>query len=261
VVELLFMVDIEKANILLVDDRADNLLALEAILEPLGQNLVRAASGADALKFLLKNDAAVILLDVEMPGMDGFQTARLIRDRERSRHTPIIFLTAINNSAVHVSQGYSLGGIDYLSKPIVAEILRSKVAAFVDLHNQGQEVRRQAVLLAEAYREIARKNTELGTERDFVSAILDTVGSLVLVLDSQYRILRANRAWERATGYSTNEVCGRFIWEFFEDSAADQWADNSSEVITGMYVMVLAAWWPGAGHLSNATMSRTSTSL
>ena len=96
----------DKVNILLVDDRAENLLALEAILKNLDQNLVRANSGAEALKFLLKNDAAVILLDVEMPDMDGFQTATLIRERERSLHTPIIFLTAISKSDVHVSQGY-----------------------------------------------------------------------------------------------------------------------------------------------------------
>jgi PAS domain S-box-containing protein len=209
---------VERSNILLVDDRSENLVALEGILESLKQNLVRAASGSDALKYLLKHDVAVILLDVEMPGMDGFQTAQLIRERERSRHTPIIFLTAFNKTDLQVSQGYSLGGVDYLSKPIDPVILRSKVSAFVDLFNQGQEVKRQAALLSDAYREIARKNTELGTERDFVTAILDTVGSLVLVLDSECRILRANRAWEKTTGYSSEEVKGRYFWEFFEAS-------------------------------------------
>src|SRR5688572_33045674 len=109
------MVQDEKVNILLVDDRAENLFALEAILQSLRQNLVRAASGSEALKFLLKNDAAVILLDVDMPGMSGFQTAQFIRERERSRHTPIIFLTAFNKTADQVTQGYSLGGVDYLS--------------------------------------------------------------------------------------------------------------------------------------------------
>jgi CheY-like chemotaxis protein len=93
----------DKVNILLVDDRRDNLLALEGILRSLNQNLVQATSGAAALKYLLRNEAAVILLDVEMPQMDGFQTAALIRERDKSRHTPIIFLTAISKSDVQVS--------------------------------------------------------------------------------------------------------------------------------------------------------------
>ena len=99
----------QPANILLVDDRSENLLALAAMLEPLGQNLVTARSGEQALKCLLRDDFAVILLDVQMPGMDGFETARLIHGRERSAHTPIIFLTAINTSDMHVSRGYAAG--------------------------------------------------------------------------------------------------------------------------------------------------------
>jgi len=135
-------------NILLVDDRAENLLALEAILEPLGQNLVKAMSGGEALKQLLRQDFAVILLDVQMPGMDGFETAQLIRGRERSRHTPIIFLTAINTGDTHVSRGYELGAVDYLLKPIVPDILLSKVAVFVDLCRKNVQVERQAAELA-----------------------------------------------------------------------------------------------------------------
>src|SRR6188508_2134758 len=144
----------DKVNILLVDDRRENLVALEAILGKLDQNLVKATSGSDALKFLLKNDAAVILLDVDMPHMDGFQTASLIRERERSRHTPIIFLTAINKSDVHVSQGYSLGGVDYIFKPFVPEVLRSKVIAFVEAFKQRQEIQRQSSLI-KAERDLA----------------------------------------------------------------------------------------------------------
>src|SRR5438128_543222 len=103
----------QKANILLVDDHAENLLALEALLSDLGQRLVQARSGREALRHLLEEEFAVILLDVEMPGMDGFETARLIRARERSQHTPIIFLTAINKSEAHVSRGYAVGAVDY----------------------------------------------------------------------------------------------------------------------------------------------------
>src|SRR5207253_4822153 len=123
-------------NILLVDDRRENLIALEGILKSLNENLVKASSGSEALKYLLKHDAAVILLDVEMPDMDGFQTATLIREREKSRHTPIIFLTAISKTDVHVSQGYSIGGVDYIFKPFDAEVLKSKVSAFVDMFKQ-----------------------------------------------------------------------------------------------------------------------------
>src|SRR5881628_1905189 len=172
---------IEKVNILLVDDRRPNLFALESILKGLGQNLVEATSGVEALKYLLRNEVAVILLDVEMPDMDGFQTATLIREREKTKHTPIIFLTAISKSDIHVSQGYSLGGVDYIFKPFVPEVLKSKVSAFVEMFKQRQEVQRQSAMLK--------------AERDFAAAILDTVAGFVLVLDSDGRILRVNRAF------------------------------------------------------------------
>ncbi len=121
----------------MVDDQPSNLLVLEAVLENLGHKLVQARSGEEALKCLLLDDFAVILLDVFMPGMDGFETAELIRQRERSRYTPIIFLTAIGTSETHVSRGYSAGGVDYLFKPIVPEILKAKVIAFVDLYPEN----------------------------------------------------------------------------------------------------------------------------
>ena len=136
----------------MVDDRPENLFALEAILADLGQNLVRAQTGAEALKRLLDRDFAVILLDVQMPGMDGFETAELIRQRDRSQHTPIIFLTAFHRSDNQVFRGYSVGAVDFLSKPIVPEILKSKVAVFVDLFKKTEEVKRQAQQLREAER-------------------------------------------------------------------------------------------------------------
>jgi len=136
-----------KANILLVDDRPENLIALEAILEQLGQNLVKAHSGEEALRCLLHQDFAAILLDVQMPGMDGFETATLIRQRERSRNTPIIFLTAFSTSDNLVFKGYALGAVDYLLKPIDPVILASKVSVFVDLFKKTMEVQRQAAQL------------------------------------------------------------------------------------------------------------------
>jgi PAS domain S-box-containing protein len=146
-----------KVNVLLVDDHPENLLALEAILDSLGQNLVKATSGGQALRCLLNQDFAVILLDVQMPDMDGFETAELIRQRERSRHTPIIFLTAFSTSDNMVFKGYSLGAVDYLFKPIEPEILKSKVAAFVDLFQKTAEVKRQAAQLQAMNAELKKR--------------------------------------------------------------------------------------------------------
>lgn len=136
-----------KVNVLLVDDYPENLLALEAILDCLGQNLLKAQSGVEALRYLLNQDFALILLDIQMPEMDGFETAKLIRERERSRYTPIIFLTAFSASDNLVFKGYSLGAVDYLIKPISPEILKSKVTVFVELFKKTEKVKRQAAQL------------------------------------------------------------------------------------------------------------------
>lgn len=135
-----------RVKILLVDDRPANLLTLESILEDLGQDIVRATSGKEALRHLLRDDFAVILLDVKMPEMDGFETATLIRERERSRHTPIVFLTA-HKDEEHLFRGYYAGAVDFLYKPINPEVLRSKVSVFVDLSLKTQLLRRQAEIL------------------------------------------------------------------------------------------------------------------
>ena len=131
----------DRAKILLVDDSPENLVALEAALEGLGQELVLAQSGTQALRHLLEDDFAAILLDVKMPDMDGFQTAELIRSRKRSRHTPILFITGYKSDE-HLFRGYDLGAVDFLFKPLVPEILRSKVRVFVELS-------RNAALLSE----------------------------------------------------------------------------------------------------------------
>lgn len=150
----------EIVNILMVDDRPQNLLALEAVLGDMGQNLIRANSGREALKHLLDQEFALILLDVQMPGLDGYETATLAREREQSRHTPIIFLTAINQSDAQVFKGYSSGAVDYMFKPFVPEVLRAKVSVFVDLYRSTQEVRRQAELLRRANVELENEIAE-----------------------------------------------------------------------------------------------------
>src|SRR6185295_16102385 len=117
-----------KANILLVDDRPDKLLALEAVLSSLGQNVVKAKSGREALRQLLQQEFAVILLDVSMPVMDGFETAAMIRSRPSTEHTPIIFVTSISDSDKHISKGYALGAVDYILSPIIPAVLKAKVS-------------------------------------------------------------------------------------------------------------------------------------
>src|SRR5574338_111701 len=154
----------EKVNILLVDDKPENLLSLEAMLDGLGQNLVKASTGFEALKAVLKQDFAVILLDVQMPGMDGFETADLIKEREKSRHTPIIFLTAYSKSEMLVAKGYSMGAVDYILKPIVPEVLRAKVAAFIDLFRMTQEIKRLNADLEKRAQELQSANQELQNE-------------------------------------------------------------------------------------------------
>jgi signal transduction histidine kinase len=136
----------EPVELLIVDDKLDNLVALEAILDEPGQRVVRASSGRDALRHLLRQEFAVILLDINMPGMDGFETAQLIRQHRSAKHTPIIFLTAFGED-MYLERSYSLGAVDYIMTPVVPEVLRSKVAVFVDLFRKTAEVRRQATAL------------------------------------------------------------------------------------------------------------------
>jgi len=154
----------DRVNILLVDDQPANLVALEAMLQGLGQNLIKAESGREALKWLLTHEFAVILLDVKMPEMDGFETATLIRQRDKSRHTPILFLTAADKSHDHAVRGYAVGAVDYLVKPVVPEFVRSKVAVFVELAKKSELLRRQTRLLAESEQaalELAETRAEL----------------------------------------------------------------------------------------------------
>ena len=146
------MTEDNRVKLLLVDDRQENLLALQAILEPLGQNLVLAHSGEEALKCVLQHEFACILLDVQMPEMNGFDTAQIIKSREKSRYIPIIFLSAINKEDSYVFKGYSMGAVDYVFKPFNPDVLRSKVAVFVDLYLKQQQIVEQAEMLAESQR-------------------------------------------------------------------------------------------------------------
>ncbi len=160
------LADLRPAKLLLVDDRPENLLALEAILQGLGHELLKANSGEEALKKLLSEDVAVLLLDVQMPGMDGFETAQHIKQREKTRDIPILFLTAGDSNAHSAFRGYAAGAVDYLSKPFDPWVLRAKVAVFVELHQQRRQLTEQLEPLTS------------GRLRDAASGVLDRLYEL-----------------------------------------------------------------------------------
>src|SRR5712691_5886003 len=195
------------ANLLLVDDREENLLALEAILEPLGHRLVSVTSGTAALKELLRDDFACILLDVQMPELDGFQLATLIKERRRSRHIPIIFVTALSKDETHVYRGYSAGAVDYIFKPIDPDVLRSKVSVFVELWEKSRQIQQQAVQLHE--QELAA--LERASEERY-RQLADAMPQIVWTSDPSGAATYFNRRWFEYTGLSEEEVGGANAW-------------------------------------------------
>jgi signal transduction histidine kinase/DNA-binding response OmpR family regulator len=179
----------DKVSILLVDDRPEKLLALEAVLEDLGQIIVRAYSGREALRQVLTHEFAVILLDVNMPGMDGFETAELIRQRKNSQHIPIIFITAMGDE-IHAQQGYRLGAVDYILAPVVPEVLRSKVAVFVDLLRKSRQVQRQA----ESLRRRASQLQQLTAASVVINSALSTEKMLQTITDTARQVIGTHQA-------------------------------------------------------------------
>jgi signal transduction histidine kinase/DNA-binding response OmpR family regulator len=225
----------EKVNILIVDDLPEKLLVIETVLEGLGQNLVMAHSGREALRYLLDREFAVILLDVNMPEMDGLETAAMIRTRRQSAHTPIIFITAFNDD-MHTAQGYSLGAVDYIFSPVVPEILRKKVGVFVDLFKKTQQVRRQAEEhVALAREQAARAAAEEATRRSTFLAEASSVLTKSLDYDATLRGLA--------------RVLVPFIGDF---GAVTVVVDRSDEWKT------LVAWDdPATGGCAKASLTRT----
>ena len=179
----------EKANILLVDDRAENIVALEAILSSLNQTLVPARSGDAALKALLSDEFAVILLDVLMPGMDGFETAAHIKRRPKTRDVPIIFLTARNAEPDYAFRSYSAGAVDYIAKPFDPWVLRAKVSVFVDLYTKSRQLSDQATMLRAQLGDSLAAAEAVRSDADPVlaelSARLAAVEDMVTVLSGQ----------------------------------------------------------------------------
>src|SRR3954453_3893432 len=176
-----------QASVLLVDDQPENLVALSAVLEPLGQDLVHASSGEEALKLLLKQEFALILLDVQMPGLDGFETAALIKQREKTRHVPIIFVTAISKDTEHVFRGYSEGAVDYLLKPYDPAVLRSKVSVFIELFEKTAALK--------------------ASEQRFRTAFAEAPSGMALV-GADGRLVQVNAALAKLLGRPDGELLG-----------------------------------------------------
>lgn len=201
---------VNKINILVVDDRPEGLMAVEAVLNSDQYNIMTAPSGSEALKHLLANDFAVILLDVQMPIMNGFETASVIKTREKSRDIPIIFMSAINQDEQYVYQGYGVGAVDYILKPFDPYILRSKVAIFADLYRKNQLIKEQSQKLREHENKLhAQKVNQIEVEnlRRYQN-LADSIPQIVFRLkpDGEYEYF--NRVWFDYTGLSVNSCFG-----------------------------------------------------
>jgi PAS domain S-box-containing protein len=243
----------DQVDILIVDDRRENLLALEAILEPLGQRLVQAHSGEEALRKLLQNDFAVVLLDVQMPGMNGFETAQLIKSRERTRYIPIIFLTAISKEEDYVFRGYQVGAVDYISKPFQPDVLRAKVAVFVDLHLKQKRLAEQESKL----RDSERRMTELRHMKDMLQSearfreIVSTAMDAIVIFDESERITLFNNAAERMFRCAAGSAVGRPISEFFRDVNSVDAVRSLCNGVKGARTTQNAAEWDAAQHVTS----------
>jgi PAS domain S-box-containing protein len=250
----------EPVEILIVDDRAENLLALEAILEPLGQTLVRAHSGDEALRLLLTHDFAMILLDVQMPGIDGFETARLIKSRERSKYIPIIFLTAISKDEEYVFEGYSVGAVDYMTKPFQPDILRSKVNVFVDLYQKQRQIATQAALL----RESDKRDLELRHMREIYesearfSEIVGSAMDAIVVFDADGTISMFNASAERMFATPAAQAIGTDVVKFFPEPVRMDVLDRICQVSSVGTVAPHEAGQAEAEHVLSFTGVRAS---
>jgi diguanylate cyclase (GGDEF)-like protein/PAS domain S-box-containing protein len=220
----------DKINILIVDDRAENLLALEVILEHNDYNLIKAFSGEEALRCLLKYDFAAILLDVQMPGMDGFGTAKIIKAREKTKNIPILFITANNMDSEHIFTGYSLGAIDYILKPFDPIILKAKVEGFVAIYKMNQQILKQAIILEDKTRELELANIELSkatsqlkVSEELANVISETSIDTMLIIDETGVILKVNPAIEKMFNYGEAEILGKDIFILFSSESSQKY--------------------------------------
>ncbi len=227
--------ELKKINILLVDDRPEGLVTLEAVLNDPEYNLVKAASGQEALAHVLTKDFAVILMDVQMPDMDGFETAAIIKQREKSKNTPIIFMSANNKADHYVSIGYSVGAVDYMLKPFDPHVLKSKVSVFVDLHKKNWLIHEQTEFLREVEkRDRLRTLRELEMEgRRRYQNLADAIPQIVFRAGPQGTIEYFNQYWLQYTGKTVSESTGKSWRAVIHPSdlpiIEKEWTDNKKE--------------------------------
>jgi PAS domain S-box-containing protein len=252
-----------KASILLVDDQPANLLALEAVLDDLGHNLVKALSGEQALQVLLTQDFAVVLLDVRMRGLDGFDTARRIRSEERSRYTPIIFLTGFDENRLDVERAYALGAVDYLVKPFVPVILRAKVSQFVELFNKTEQIKLQAEQLRRMDRrqfeqQLQDENARLQISEKRFARFMHYLPGLAWIKDPQGRYVFANEAALKVFRTSRmDQPIGKTDDELFPPETAAQFKANDQQALaSGAGVQVIEALKQGDGVVHYSLVSK-----
>jgi two-component system, sporulation sensor kinase E len=231
--EKLNNISARKVNILMVDDHPENLLALEAVLTSPNYNLISAHSGKEALKCMLKHDFAVILLDVQMPGLNGFETAKLIKAREKTKNIPIIFITAISQEMEHVHQGYSVGAIDYIFKPFQPETLKKKIEQFVKIHQNHQENIIQTDLghlleLNKVNKRLDRTTLNLRRTEALSKAVSETITDTIVTFDNQGCILSVNPAVHSMFGYQVKELVDRHVLKLFPQWETEVLADSST---------------------------------
>lgn len=211
----------KQVNILLVDDRAENLLALEAVLTSPYYRLIKAQSGVEALKWVLREDFAVILMDVQMPTLNGFDTVKMIREREKTKDVPIIFITALSQTMENVLYGYSIGAIDYIIKPFDPIILKCKVEGFVSLFLSKRKIVEQKEIIKSRTKELETVYTELKKKEAMNRAIGETSIDTIVSFDEEGIILSANPAIKTMFGYDYYEIIGRKVEVLFRIGISD----------------------------------------
>lgn len=216
----------EKINILLVEDLPENLLVTEAIIDKEEFNLVKVTSGEEAIKQLLKNDFALILLDVQMPDMDGFTTAKIIKAREKTKNIPILFITANNMETEHIFMGYSVGAIDYILKPVDPLILKAKVDRFVDIHKMKRRLVMKKNKLAIINQELKDTSSRLQISEALANVISETSKDAMLVFDETGNILKANPTSTSQLQYKQAELLGTNIRCIFTETKSKQFIEN-----------------------------------